>query len=79
MKNLIPRLTKRELEAVILLANFSSDQEAIFRALNTDDKYDYAIINDLCMCERKYYKLKKIVMQKTARILQEMGLYNDII
>ena len=78
MKIDISSLTKMELESIICLANFSKDQEAIFRALNADERYDYAIQADLGMSARRYYRLKKIVWQKSARIAQELGIKIDM-
>lgn len=71
----ISALTQAELEQVIARANFSDDQKAIFNELNKNKYYDYAIMINLNIPNRRYYVNKKIVLQKTERIVVEMG-YN---
>ena len=68
-------LTQMELENVILKANFTEEQKAVFSELNKDKYYDYAIMVNLNIPNRRYYATKKVVMDKTERIVVEMG-YN---
>ena len=68
-------LTQMELENVIQKANFTDEQKAVFSELNKDKYYDYAIMINLNIPNRRYYMTKKIVMDKTERIVVEMG-YN---
>lgn len=74
----ISALTQAELEQIIAKANFSDDQRAIFNELNKNKYYDYAIMLNLNIPNRRYYANKKIVLQKTERIAVEMG-YNSAI
>ena len=68
-------LTQMELENVILKANFTDEQKAVFSELNKNKYYDYAIMINLNIPNRRYYLIKKIVMDKAERIVVEMG-YN---
>ena len=78
MKVNISALTKREAQSVIEEANFSEEQLNIFNALNKDRFYDYAIMSDLSLDSRRYYKVKKIVLEKVERIAQLLGYKNAI-
>lgn len=69
----ISALTKKELDKIVELANFNDEQYLIFTALNKDAKYDYAIMMELGLCCKRYYALKKIVVDKVYRILVELG------
>ena len=60
---------------MILKANFTDEQKAIFSELNKNKYYDYAIMINLNIPNRRYYLIKKIVMDKAERIVVEMG-YN---
>ena len=60
---------------MILKANFTDEQKAIFSELNKNKYYDYAIMVNLNIPNRRYYLIKKIVMDKAERIVVEMG-YN---
>lgn len=74
----ITALTKKEMEAVIAAANFSTDQEAIFKELNKDTVYDVAIMMKFGIPERRYYDTKRTTVSKTERILQEFGYYHAL-
>ena len=77
MKNRVnlSALTQMELENLILKANFTDEQKAVFSELNKNKYYDYAIMINLNIPNRRYYNIKKIVMDKAERIAVEMG-YN---
>lgn len=64
-----------ELEQIIQRANFTDDQRAVFDELNKNKYYDYAIMLNLNIPNRRYYLIKKIVIDKTERLVVEMG-YN---
>lgn len=64
-----------ELEQIIKMANFTDDQRAVFDELNKNKYYDYAIMLNLNIPNRRYYLIKKIVIDKTERLVVEMG-YN---
>ena len=64
-----------ELEQIIKMANFTDDQRAGFDELNKNKYYDYAIMLNLNIPNRRYYLIKKIVIDKTERLVVEMG-YN---
>lgn len=72
-------LTKSEIEAVLSAANFSHDQEAIFNELNKDTLYDIGIMSKLGIPERRYYDTKRTTIDKTERILQELGYFHALI
>jgi hypothetical protein len=57
------------------MANFTDDQRAVFDELNKNKYYDYAIMLNLNIPNRRYYLIKKIVIDKTERLVVEMG-YN---
>ena len=63
---------------MIARANFTEDQRAIFDELNKNKYYDYAIMVNLNIPNRRYYNTKNIVMDKVERIAVEMG-YNHAI
>lgn len=75
MKVNISALTKSELDQVIARANFTDDQRAIFDELNKNKYYDYAIMLNLNIPNRRYYNNKSIVVEKVERIAAELG-YN---
>jgi hypothetical protein len=75
---MINALTKSELEAVIAAANFTQDQAMIFKEMNTDLLYDIGIMAKLGIPPRRYYDTKRITVDKTERILKELG-YNHAI
>jgi hypothetical protein len=60
---------------VIARANFTDDQRAIFDELNKNKYYDYAIMLNLNIPNRRYYNVKNIVVDKVERIAVELG-YN---
>ena len=74
----ISALTLIELEKIIANANFTDEQMAIFKELNKNKYYDYAIMLSLNIPERRYYETKRIVLDKTARIAQEIGCFDAI-
>lgn len=74
----INALTKSELEAVIAAANFTQDQAMIFKEMNTDLLYDIGIMAKLGIPPRRYYDTKRITVDKTERVLKELG-YNHAI
>lgn len=74
----INALTKSELEAVIAAANFTPDQAMIFKEMNTDLLYDIGIMAKLGIPPRRYYDTKRITVDKTERVLIELG-YNHAI
>ena len=67
-----------ELEQIIQRANFTDDQRAVFDELNKNKYYDYAIMLNLNIPNRRYYLIKKIVIDKTERLAVEMG-YNTVL
>jgi hypothetical protein len=69
----ISALTKEECEAILGLADFTVDQKRVFEAIRKNDRYDYAIIRDLNLPEKKYYDLKGIVVAKVMRIAERLG------
>ena len=74
----ISALTRSELEEVIARANFTEDQRAIFEELNKNKYYDYAIMLNLNIPNRRYYNTKSIVVDKVERIAVEMGYIHAI-
>ena len=54
-------------------ANFTSEQEQIFRLLNSDELYDAGIMHRLGLSNRRYYKIKSVVLGKVERIAREKG------
>lgn len=72
----ISALTKPELDQVIALANFTDDQRAIFEELNKNKYYDYAIMANLNIPNRRYYSNKHIVIDKVERIVVEKGYFH---
>lgn len=74
----INALTKSELDAVIAAANFTPDQAMIFKEMNTDLLYDIGIMAKLGIPPRRYYDTKRITVDKTERVLIELG-YNHAI
>lgn len=74
----ISALTKSELEQIIARANFTEDQKAIFDELNKNKYYDYAIMTNLNIPNRRYYNTKSIVVNKVERIAVEMGYTHAI-
>ena len=74
----ITALTQRELDAVIAAANFSHDQEEIFKELNKDTLYDVGVMAKLGIPARRYYETKKTTVEKCERILQEFGYYHAL-
>lgn len=71
-------LTKSEMEAVRMAANFTHDQALIFEELNADVLYDIGIMTKLGIPPRRYYDTKRITVDKTERVLVELG-YNHAI
>ena len=63
---------------MIARANFTDDQRAIFDELNKNKYYDYAIMVNLQMPNRRYYSTKNIVVDKVERIAVEMGYTHAI-
>ena len=74
----INALTKSEFDHLLQEANFSEDQERVFRALNRDTCYDYGIMNELGMSSHRYYYVKKIVIDKCVRIATANGYFHII-
>lgn len=70
-RNIIPELTRSELELVRNNANFTEEQSAVFEQLNSDKYIDIGIMNALGMSNRRYYDVKKVVMKKIDRISKE--------
>lgn len=70
-RNIIPELTKSELELVRNNANFTEEQSAVFEQLNNEKYIDIGIMNALGMSNRRYYDVKKVVMKKIDRISKE--------
>lgn len=54
-------------------ANFTGEQEQIFRLLNSDELYDVGIMHKLGLSNRRYYKIKSVVISKVERIAREKG------
>lgn len=63
---------------MIAQANFTDDQLAIFNELNKNKFYDYAIMTNLNIPNRRYYNTKSIVVDKVERIAVEMGYTHAI-
>ena len=79
MKNInISALTRAEFDKIIEDANFTEEQRMIFLALNKDNQYDYGIMLEIGISGRRYYKLKKIVIQKVERIARQFGFESAI-
>lgn len=74
---IVSALTLKELDTIERMANFTDEQRAIFFALNKNRYCDYALINDLNMSKRKFYREKLIVVDKVERIAVELG-YNHV-
>lgn len=70
-RNIIPELTRSELELVRNNANFTEEQAAVFDKLNEDKYIDMGIMNTLGMSNRRYYDVKKVVLKKIDRISKE--------
>ena len=70
-RNIIPEMTRSELELVRNNANFTEEQSAVFEQLNSDKYIDIGIMNALGMSNRRYYDVKKVVMKKIDRISKE--------
>ena len=66
-------LTKSELEAVRNEANFNADQNAVFDALNKNQYFDFAIMQELGLSPRRYYDIKRTVLDKSERIITQLG------
>ena len=66
------------MDQIIARANFTDDQKAIFDELNKDKYYDYGIMLNLNIPNRRYYDIKKIVIDKAERIAVEMGYIHAI-
>ena len=66
------------MDSIIARANFTDDQKAIFNELNKNKYYDYAIMLNLNIPNRRYYDIKKIVIDKAERIAVEMGYIHAI-
>ena len=75
---MINALTKSEIAAVIDAANFTHDQAMIFNELNADVLYDIGIMAKLGIPPRRYYDTKRITIEKTERVMKELG-YNHAI
>lgn len=63
---------------MIARANFTEDQLAILEELNKNKYYDYAIMTNLNISNRRYYNTKRIVVDKVERIAIEMGYTHAI-
>lgn len=74
----ISALTRSEAQRVIEEANFSEDQLKIFNSLNQDRFYDYAIMDQLSLDRKRYYSIKKIVLDKVERIAELFGYKSAI-
>ena len=75
----ISKLTKREYNTVIEEANFTDDQLKVFRELNKDQLYDFAIMTALNMSTRHYYDVKAVVIDKVERIAREKCFIDAIL
>ena len=81
MRNVVVKisaLTKSELESIRSEANFTSEQNRMYDLLNLDVHTDAGIMLAMGLSPRRYYKIKKIVCDKTDRIAQENGLKSAI-
>lgn len=74
----ISALTKSELESIRSEANFTSEQGRMYDLLNQDLHTDAGIMLIMGLSPRRYYKIKKIVCDKTDRIAQEKGYTSAI-
>lgn len=61
-------LTEIDITRIKSLAHFTPLQEEIFNEL-CKDQVDYAIMQKLCVSNRKYYENKPIVLRKVEQIL----------
>lgn len=76
MRNVVVKisaLTKSELETVRSEANFTAEQNKMYDLLNLDVHTDAGIMLVMGLSPRRYYKIKKIVCDKTDRIARENG------
>lgn len=76
MRNVVVKisaLTKSELETVRSEANFTAEQNKMYDLLNLDVHTDAGIMLVMGLSPRRYYKIKKIVCDKTDRIAREKG------
>ena len=74
----ISALTRSEFDKIIEEANFTEEQRMIFLALNKDNQYDFGIMLEIGISGRRYYRLKKIVIQKVERIARQFGFESAI-
>lgn len=74
----ISALTKSEFEAIRSEANFTDEQNRMYELLNTDLYTDAGIMLAMSLTHRRFYKIKKIVCDKTDRIAQEKGIKNAL-
>lgn len=65
-------LTKSEVEAIIERANFTDEQLKLFNYLTKDLHYDYALITRMGISSSRYYRIKRIVLDKCERIAREL-------
>lgn len=61
-------LTEIDIIRIKSLAHFTELQEEIFNEL-CKDQPDYAIMQKLCISNRKFYENKPLVLQKAEQIL----------
>lgn len=58
-----------EYDKIIEMARFTDEQRKVFDFLNEDCKTDEGIMLSLHLSRRKYYEIKKAVINKVVRIL----------
>lgn len=58
-----------EYERIIELARFTEDQKKVFDLLNSDKYTDEGIMLELNFSRKRYYTIKKKVMNKVIRVI----------
>lgn len=61
-----------EYEKIVALARFTDEQRGIFDLLNEDKLNDEGIMLKMNLSRKRYYKVKKIVLQKVIKILPNL-------
>ena len=67
-------MTSAEMKAVREAANLSETQDEIFTDLCRGDLYNYAICQRRAIDARAFYRQKKLIEEKCARVLPALGM-----
>lgn len=59
-----------EYDKIIELARFTEEQRKVFDLLNEDCKNDDGIMFTLHLSRKRYYAIKKVVIDKVVRVLK---------